>query len=292
MTRRVSLLVNPHAGRGRSAALADAATARLRAAGLEVAVLAGTDAAASTGLAREAVTAGTDALVAVGGDGMVHLALQVLVGTPTALGVIPAGTGNDVARALGVPRDDPAAATAVVAAGRTRRTDLARAGGTWYASVLAAGFDSLVNDRTNRMRWPRGRARYSLAVLAELAHLGPLPFVVEVDGERTALDATLVAVGNTSSYGGGMRICPAARADDGLLDVTVIAAAGRAKLVRTFPTVFRGTHVRDPGVTTLRGQRVRLHCPGVTAYADGEPVAALPLEVTCAPGAVSVLAPA
>ena len=291
MTRRISLLVNPHAGRGHAGRLAAAAAQRLRAAGIETEVLAGPDAAATAELARSSLATGTDALVAVGGDGMIHLALQLVAGTETPLGVLPGGTGNDVARMLGIPRADPVAAVDLLVSGGTRRIDLGRAGDTWFATVLASGFDSRVNDRTNRMRWPRGRARYNLAILAELAHLTPLSFTVELDDETLELDAMLVAVGNGSSYGGGMHICPDADPTDGLLDVTLIAAAGRTKLVRTFPSVYRGTHVRDPGVHTFRSRTVRLSSPGVSGYADGEPVASLPVVVSCVPGAVSVLAP-
>lgn len=291
MTRRLTLLVNPAAGRGRALGLAAAATARLRTAGCEVVVVAAPDAASTVALARDSVDAGTDGLVAVGGDGLVHLALQLVAGTETPLGVLPGGTGNDVARTLGVPRDDAAAAVAVLAAGRTRRVDLGRVGETWFASVLAAGFDSRVNARTNRMRWPRGRARYTVATLVELARLEPLAFTVETDDTTLELDATLVAVGNGTSYGGGMRICPDARLDDGLLDVTVVGSSSRTRLVRTFPTVFRGTHVHDDRVTTLRAERLRLTASGASAHADGEPVATLPLEVTCVPGAAAVIVP-
>ncbi|GAB2923386.1 diacylglycerol kinase [Rhodococcus aerolatus] len=290
-TRRLTLLVGPRAGRGRADGLAEAAAGRLRGAGCEVQVVTAPDAAATTAAARAAVDAGTDALVAVGGDGMVHLALQLVAGTETPLGVLPGGTGNDVARTLGVPRDDSAAAVEVLLDGRTRRVDLGRTGPTWFASVLAAGFDSRVNARTNRMRWPRGRARYTVATLVELARLEPLAFTVETAEQTLELDATLVAVGNGTSYGGGMRICPDARLDDGLLDVTVVAASSRTSLVRTFPTVFRGTHVLDDRVTTLRTDRVRLTAPGAGAHADGEPVATLPVDVECVPRAVTVLVP-
>ena len=132
----------------------------------------------------------------VGGDGMVHLAVQALAGTETALGIIPSGTGNDVARYLDLPRSDPQAAADVVVGSRTRRIDLGRAGGQYFVTVLAAGFDSKVNERANAMTWPRGQMRYNLATLAELRVFEPLPYTLELDGEVRQVEAMLVAVGN------------------------------------------------------------------------------------------------
>ncbi len=202
--------------------------------------------------ARRAVAEGCGALVVCGGDGIVHLALQAVAGTHTALGVIPAGSGNDFARAAGIPLGDLPAAVATICGGHSVSMDLGRANGRWFGTVLASGFDSRVTDRMNSMRWPRGKARYHAAIVAELAAFRPLPFVLEVDGERREVEAMLVAVGNGSTYGGGMRICPAARTDDGLFDVTVITTLSRAKLIRLFPRVYPGTHVERREVLTFR----------------------------------------
>jgi diacylglycerol kinase (ATP) len=295
VARSVALLVNPTAGKGRAGRLATAATAALRAAGLSVAVLVGRDPDEAAELARAAVGGGVDALVALGGDGMVHLALQVVAGTPTPLGILPAGTGNDLAATLGIPARVPAAVrllTATLAADPAGRPiDAVRVGPRWYGCVLGAGFDSLVNDRANRMAWPRGRMRYNLAILAELRVFRPLPFVVDLDGERLTTDAMLVAVGNGRSYGAGMRITPAALVDDGLLDVAVLGRISTFGFLRTFPKVYRGTHVRHPAVTMRRARTVTIDSPGVNAYADGEYLAPLPVTCECVPGAVRVLAP-
>ncbi|MEU3946966.1 diacylglycerol kinase [Streptomyces sp. NPDC029526] len=296
MTSEITLFVNPTAGRGRGARAALPAAAALRDAGYTVRTLVGDDAADALVRARAAVAEGTGALVAVGGDGMVHLALQAVAGTGTPLGLIPAGTGNDFARALGLPLRDPAAAGRTAAdaltRGRTRALDLGRAGDRWFANVLASGFDSRVNDRGNRMRLPVGRFRYDLAMLAELAALRPIPYRITVDGgEVREVEATLVAVGNGPSYGGGMRVCHGADLGDGLLDVTVVGACTRTTLLRVFPTVYRGTHLGHPVVSVLRATRVELAADGVTGYADGEPVGPLPLTVRCVPAAVRVLTP-
>ncbi|WP_405006945.1 diacylglycerol kinase [Kitasatospora purpeofusca] len=295
---RVVLLTNPAAAAGHAEPAAHRATARLRALGITVDPRAGGSAAESLALAREAVASPScDALVVVGGDGMINLALQAVAGTATPLGVIPAGTGNDHARAHGLPRDTPEAAADTVAAGRTRTVDLGRvtaADGTtrWFGSVLASGFDSLVSDRTNRLRWPRGRMRYNLAIAVEFANLRPLPFRITLaDGTRIDRDLTLAAVGNTSSYGGGMLICPDADPADGLLDVTLVDAMPRRRIARFFPTLLKGTHTARPEVTTHRTTSLRLDSPGITAYADGEFMAALPVEVTVVPAALRLLVP-
>ncbi|MDQ4086069.1 MAG: sphingosine kinase, partial [Actinomycetota bacterium] len=258
--------------------------------GHRVRELAGRDADESNDLAAGALADGPDGLVVVGGDGMVHLAVQHLAGTTVPLGVIPAGTGNDVARYLGVPRRNPAAAAAVVGRGHVRKMDLARAGSVYYATVLAAGFDSQVNERANRLTWPRGQMRYNVAVAAELRTFAPVRFSLELDGVRRELDAMLVAVGNGPSYGGGLRMCEGAVLDDGQLDVVVIKPVGRLELVRVFPRLFSGTHVTHPQYEHHRVTRVSLAAAGIAAYADGERVGALPLTVESVPRAVTVFA--
>jgi diacylglycerol kinase (ATP) len=295
VTADVTLLVNPAAGRGRGAAAAGPAADALRAAGLTVRAVAGTGPGDVLDLARAAVAAGPDALVVVGGDGMVSLALRAVAGTPVPLGVVAVGTGNDIARACGLPLRDPAAAARLAAdalkAGTARTIDLGRVGSAWFGSVLAAGLDAKVNDRANRMRRPRGRLRYDLALLAELAALRPVPYRIRLDdGPWRETEAVLVAVGNGPSYGGGLRICPAARLDDGVFHLTVVGPVSRRTLVRVFPRVRHGGHVTHPAVAVHRAARVELEAPGLTAYADGEPLGPLPLAATCVPGAARVLA--
>jgi diacylglycerol kinase (ATP) len=290
VTRRIALLVNPVSGKGRGARLLAPVGDRLRSAGVDVDVIVGRDADEAFDLVRTVVASdpGVDGVVAVGGDGLVNLAVQVVAGTAVPLGIIPAGSGNDVARALGIPRGDPLAAADLVLAGTTRAIDLGRADGRWFAGVLGSGFDSMVNERANRMSWPTGRSRYNLAILAELRVFRPVPFVLELDGERWETEAMLVAVGNGSSYGGGMRVCPDARLDDGLLDVTVLGPISKPEFLRVFPSVYKGTHVHHRAVTVRRARTVVLSSPGVTAYADGERVAALPVRCDAVPAALQV----
>ena len=290
----MALLVNPTAGKGRAAHVVANVTERLRAGGANVAILVGRDVDDAKALARQAIADGVDALVALGGDGMVHLALNVVAGTATPLGIIPAGTGNDLAATLELPTKDPAAAADALmrclnGAG-PRPMDAVRVGDKWFGCVLGAGFDSRVNDRANRMSWPRGRMRYNLAILAELRVFRPLPFVLELDGERWETEAMLVAVGNAKSYGAGMKVTPDAEVDDGLVDVQVLGPVSKPEFLKTFPKVFKGTHVSHPAVTIRRAKVVSLSSPGVTAYADGEYLADLPIVCETVPGAVRILA--
>ncbi|MEV5507235.1 diacylglycerol kinase [Streptomyces orinoci] len=296
MTSDLTLFVNPTAGRGRGARAALPAARVLRRAGYSVRTVLGMDAPDALRRAREAVAAGTGALIAVGGDGLVSLALQAVAGTGTPLGVVAVGTGNDFARANGLPVRDGEAAARLIAAslkedgGRPRDLGLVTGSGTWFGTVLASGLDSRVNDRGNRLRFPRGRLRYDLALLAELAALRPIRYRMRLDdGPEQELEATLVAVGNGSCYGGGMRICADARLDDGLFDITVVGPCHRRTLLTVFPRVYRGSHLGHPKVTVHRAARVSLAAEAVTGYADGEPLGPLPLTAEAVPGAVRVL---
>jgi diacylglycerol kinase (ATP) len=290
----VALLVNPTAGKGRAARAVADVVDTLRGRGIDVAILIGTDVEHAKSLSRTAIDNGVDAVVALGGDGMVHLVLNLVAGTSTPLGIIPAGTGNDLANHLGLPTKDPVAAAALIAdrleSGSPRPMDAVRVGDRWFGCVLGAGFDSRVNDRANRMSWPRGRRRYDIAMVAELRVFKPLPFVLELDGERLETEAMLVALGNARSYGAGMKVCPDASLDDGLLEVTIIGPLSKLEFLRTFPRVFKGTHVTHRAVTCRKAKVVSLSSPGVTAYADGEFLADLPITCETVPGAVQVLA--
>ena len=294
---RVTVLTNPASGHGSATHAAERAIAQLHRRGVDVVAIAGSDARHARRLVDGALERGMDALVVVGGDGIISLALQALAQSRIPLAIVPAGTGNDHAREFRIPGKDPEAAADVVVDGVVDTVDLGRivgADGTdkWFGTVMAAGFDSLVTDRTNRMRWPHGRMRYNLAMVAEISKLRLLPFRLSFDGgEELVTDLTLAAFGNTRSYGGGMLICPGADPTDGLLDVTMVASASRTRLIRLFPTVFKGTHVNLDEVRTARAGTITVDSPGITAYADGEYVCPLPVEVSAVPGALRILRP-
>lgn len=289
--RRIAFLSNPFSGDGVGHHRRDAVHAHLRAGGAEVEDLVGHDAAESLALVRRAVAAGVDTLVVSGGDGLIHLAVQALAGSETALGIVPAGTGNDAARAFGIPLQDPLAAAEVVLRDRRRRIDLARSGDSWYLTVLATGFDALVAKRGGAMRWPRNNLRYTAAVAVELPRFQPLRYTLAVDGAEHSFDAMFVSVANTDYFGGGMQIAAGASFEDGLLDVIIVKPLSRLNLVRFFPTVNTGQHVHHPAFERLRARSVTIAtAPAVTTYADGERFGDGPLTVECVPAALTVLA--
>lgn len=297
--RAVHVLVNPAAGRGRGAAVRDAAVARLRELGLATTVHTGSSAADTRRSADEAVAARPDALVLIGGDGTLATVLDVLAGSDIPLVLVPAGTGNDLARSLGIPFGTPEAAALAAGAvedGLPRALDIGEAvcpdGTARFLTVAALGFDAKVSERTNRLRWPRGRARYYLALIIELLRLRPMPFSVRIDAADSPLsDGTIIAVGNTRSYGGGMPVCPAADPHDGILDITHVAPVRRLQLIRLFPRLLRGTHVQLPQVTTMRAHEIEVSAPGLVVYADGERVGTERVRIRVIPGALSILLP-
>ena len=290
MPRKIALLTNPTSGKGKGGRFRDAALGRFQDAGIEVTSLQGGSADEALDLARAAIADGVDALVVCGGDGMVHLGVQATAHTQVPLGIIPAGTGNDAARYFDLPRKDPVAAADRVIAGQQRVIDLVRAGDRYFVTVLAAGFDAIVNERANRMTWPKGQMRYNLATLAELRVFEPLPYVLDIDGTEHRLDAMLVAVGNGPSFGGGLRITEGAVLDDGLLDVVIIKPMSKPGLIRTYPKLFKGTHRGVPQYEHHLARKVTVAAPGIVSYADGERFGPLPLTLECAAGALTVLA--
>ncbi|MBB4905685.1 diacylglycerol/lipid kinase family protein [Actinophytocola algeriensis] len=292
---RAAMVVHPASGLGRAGRIAGTVADRLRTAVDDLVTVEANTVEDSRRLMHKARDAGLDLVVVVGGDGSAHQGVQFCADTGVALAVVPAGTGNDLARTLaGVPEDPLKATDHLVRAikdGEQTTIDLGRVdGGPWFAGVLCAGFDSAVNERANRMRWPSGPRRYDLAILAELAKLRAGRLTVEADGDRTELDATQIAIGNIPFYGGGIPICPDADPADGLFDVTLVRAASRFDLVKMLPGLRTGKHVHHPMVTTSRTTKIRIgEANGWVAYADGERIGPLPVEVTCVPNALKVV---
>ena len=297
MTRQIRLLVNPSAGKGRALEILPDVAGSLRDGGANLEILLSRDFAEAKSMAQQAIVDGVDVLAVMGGDGMMHLGVNTLAAahaegrSRTTLGLIPAGTGNDLCRGIGLPPKDAVAAAQVIAAGHSRSIDLARVAETYVAAVLATGFDALVNRRANQMPWPRGSTRYALAVMAELRVFSPLHYRLTLDGQIRELPAMLVAIGNTSSYGGGMLICPQADPYDGLLDVTIIHPVSRLKLLRLFPEMYSGKFVRDACVEQLRVREATVEGPGLVGFGDGEMLGAAPLRVCSVPRALPVFVP-
>jgi diacylglycerol kinase (ATP) len=296
---RVVVAINPSASFGKGRSVGPAVVQALRGAGHRVTALSEPTFADLHREAAKAIALVPDALVVVGGDGMVSLGTNLVAATAIPLGIVPSGTGNDVSRGLKIPigQTDAAIDLLLAALGHEPRVIdavLVRRSGEpdrWYAGVLSAGFDALVNERANLWRWPRGKSRYNLALLRELATLHPTTYRLVLDGVEWNTAGTLVSIANNTSFGGGMLITPDALLDDGLLDVCVVEPLSRTAFLGIFPRVFKGTHVTDPRVSIRRARRVRIEAAGVVAYADGERVGPLPLEIEVVPGALRILVP-
>ncbi|MBS2538133.1 diacylglycerol kinase [Catenulispora sp. NF23] len=297
------VLINPTSAKGAGAKAGRRAVAALRAAGIDVTEIVGRTAADGEQRAGDALLKNPEAaLVVVGGDGMVSAGLRLLTAEPECvLGIIPAGTGNDTARSLGIPLKDPEAAARVIVEGRVDRVDLGEAtvgAGTSaevvrrFSTVLACGLDSKVNDRANQMRWPRGKRRYDLSMLLELPRFKAPAFQMLLDDQERTAECMLIAVGNGPSYGGGMLICPQARMDDGRFQLTEVRKISKPALLTIFPKVFSGRHVNHPKVNVHHAARIELRADGVSCWADGERIGALPVALRTLPGALRVFRPA
>lgn len=297
MTGDVWLIANPLAGGGRGARHASVVAHALHEAGVPCRLVHPSSAADSTAAATRAVGEGARAVIACGGDGTVHAVLQAMVGSSVPMGMAAGGSGDDIAAGLGHPTHGAeviaAGLVAALSGGQERIVDVgvARADDgveRFFLGVLSTGFDSSVNERANAMRRLAGH-RYNIAIARELASFRPLDYDVVIDGVRLRAPGMLVSVGNGSRYGGGMRVCPDALPDDGLLDVTWLGALSKPTFLRVFPSVFKGTHVQHPAVRTFRGRSLRIDAPGQVAYADGERIGPLPVDIEIRPGALRVL---
>jgi diacylglycerol kinase (ATP) len=300
--KRVVVAINPSASFGRSRDVGPALVQTLRAEGHEVTSLQEPDYESLAASARAAVSRRPDALVVVGGDGMVNLGVNLLARKRVPLGIVPAGTGNDMARSLGIPYESAEASIRALSAALTREPRTidaaivrwsaavdAPAGERWVACAISAGFDAIVNERANNMRHPKGPSRYTLAILVELARLKPIHYRLTLDGRVIETDGSLVSIGNGISLGGGMKVTPDAVLDDGLLDVMIVQPLSRAKFLRIFPKVFSGTHTGLPVVRMERARRIRIEAPGIVVYGDGERMGPAPVDIDLVPGALRVL---
>ena len=228
-------------------------------------------------------------VVAFGGDGFIHEVIQHIVPRDIPLGVIPCGTGNDFARSIGIYRSTLTQQLNMIARSEPRSIDLGRVGSIWFAAILSSGFDALVNERANVMRWPKGRMRYNIAMIEKVAALRTHSYRMRCDEISLDVEATLVTVANGPSYGGGMNVCPDANLTDGLFDVMVLGQVSRIELLKVFPKVYTGRHVGHPAVSFYRCQKIEIIGSG-SSFADGEPISALPLSAECVPNALKVWA--
>lgn len=282
----VHVLANPASGGG-SADVGEVEDA-IRRAGHAVEPLRATSADGSAALAAAAVADGAQRLVVVGGDGLVRIAVGAVATTGTVLGIVPQGTGNDFARALGL-LDGSLADQVARALAPPVPVDAMRTNHGWVASVATLGFSGDVTARANRLRWPRGAQRYTVATLLQLPRLRSVRATVQIEGTIHDASTSLLSVGNTRYFGGGMAICPDARPADGHAQVVVVGAVGRWRFLRVFPRAFSGGHLRDPEVTTYRVSSVTVDGDrGEMMWADGDELGPLPVTCEIVAGALAV----
>jgi diacylglycerol kinase (ATP) len=291
------IVINPTSGRGKGKGFGEQALAEFAKHSIEIIDLSAENFAAAAKNAKEAVEKKIiDALIVVGGDGMFHLGVNAVVKSNIPVGLIAAGTGNDSARALGLPIHNvvDGVATLVAKIGKTRKVDLIESKSndrTFYSfGAVSAGFDALCNARANKWKWITGPIKYRFAMYRELAAFKPIPYRAVVDGVERVFEAILCTVSNSPSYGGGLLITPEAKVDDGKLDLFILNAISRLELIKIFPTVYYGGHVGHPAVEIMRVESIELHSPGMPAYSDGEHVGAAPVTCVVSPKALNVLA--
>lgn len=215
-------------------------------------------------------------VIAIGGDGLVHLLIQLLAHTHVPLLVFPAGTGNDFVRAQRFPLNNNLEILNYALNNNPHYIDLGGTESGYFAAILSTGFDSLVNERANAMKWITGPMKYNLAILQELPLFTPRHYQFTIDGRFFETQAMLIAVANGHSYGGGMQVCPQATFRDGFFDVMILKPVSKGHFLRIFPKVFSGNHLNDPAVEILRAHDVSISADAI-AYADGERIGSLPI---------------
>ena len=299
--QHIAMITNPTAHRGKAMMAANAALKVFESKGIEVDFHLGTSRDNVIDLTHRIVEQDAiDAIVACGGDGHINSILQSVAQTGMPLGIIPAGSGNDFARHFKIPRNPTKAAKAIVKS-ETKQIDLGRITGPdsdgnrvqrWFGTIACAGFDSLVSIRAENLKWPQGASRFNVALLQEFLALKAVATTLTLDsGETIELDATLVAVANTSSYGGGKKIAPEAKTTDGVFDITVVPAIGRATFAKNFRRVFDGTVYHMPGVYKKQAKSLTYYMWNLDMSADGEYMSHMPCTLECVPGALTLIAP-
>jgi len=282
------LIVNPASGGGVASAKGVTVARLLRDAGADKILTYSKGEQHSRVLARESAARG-DVVVAVGGDGMVRSVVGAVVAEGGILGIAPGGRGNDFARQLGLPTEAGAVAE-ILLAGRTRKVDVIDVGGEIVVGSVYAGVDSLASEIVNRSRFVPRKIQYQYAAVRALLTCKRTTYTLTIDGESRTLDAFTVIVANSGYYGSGMHVAPDAVVDDGILDIVVLGGDSKLTLLKSMPKVYDGSHVELDAVTILRGSSIRIEGAGVTAYADGDRLAELPIEATVRPRAVTILA--
>jgi diacylglycerol kinase (ATP) len=289
---RLTILLNPAAGRRRARRRFSQALEVLRSSGVNPEIEESRSPEHLVELARRAADARPDAVVSAGGDGTHHYVINGLVGSDVPLGILSLGSGNDFATGLGVPADPRAAAEALLH-GVPRSIDLARVGPAVYGCIAGAGFDSVVTRFANeQVHWVHGSPAYAWAILRCLKFYRPHALEIRSNGRDFSGDVIFVTIGNSVSYGGGVKMAPRALLDDGLLDVCVVPAMSKLELLRWVPSAYRGEHLAHPRIDYFQTSSVTLASPSrLELFGDGEFIQELPATIEVAPKALRVIVP-
>ena len=291
---KFAIAYNVKSGRGSAPQIAKKLLASLEAKGHSALLVNAPDVESMRGaLAALTKDESISAIVSVGGDGLAHLVINACAQTSIPMYTVPAGTGNDFARTNNQVSTDIDFITDRLTTETPVEIDLGLirfeqdgvARHEYFGQVLSTGFDSLVNKRANRMHWIRGQMKYNISTLLELPLFRPIKYELDLDGNTIRSSAMLVAVANGPTYGGGMRILPGADRHDGELDLLLLKPVSKIELLRVFPRVFKGTHVTHPAVEIFRSKKIALRAKAL-AYADGEYISSLPIEISIAPKAL------
>ena len=282
-----ALVINPSAGSGKGAEVGTRVAAFLTMANVAHEVISGNSAIALIKHLERFLEEFPDCtgVIAVGGDGLVHNVLQKTTPAQVPLAVIPAGTGNDFVRTLGWSLEDLELYLKRILSQPPQSIDLGVVDGEWFGAILSTGFDSIVNEKANTMKWPKGPMKYNVAIAIELPRFKPRHYEIALDDRTISTEAMLIAVSNGRSYGGGMLVCPEADIHDGFFDVMVLHPVSKLEFLKVFPRVFKGTHITHPAVEIVRSKNVTIKADAV-AYADGERIGLLPVKAQCMPGAM------
>jgi diacylglycerol kinase (ATP) len=277
------VVVNPKAGMGAAASLATRIVGFLQSREITYRMISPNSAAETKLLVRESLQRGeATQIISVGGDGLFHLLLQFVIEFKVPLAIAPGGTGNDFYRTLGWFGHDLDLYLDHLVSTKPTLVDVGVVDGEYFGAVLSSGFDSVVNERANSMKWPKGPAKYNAAIALEFPKFTPIEFRIYADEKYLEVNAMLIAIGNGRSYGGGMQVCPNADLQDGLLDIMILHPVSKLEFIKVFPTVYKGTHVDHPQVEVIRAKQVRIESSAI-AYADGERIGQLPVQVESLP---------
>lgn len=278
------LAINPTSGQGKGARIGQEVSNYLVDRKINYRLVTGANALALQENIRLQASA-SSGIIAVGGDGLIHLCIQLAVQFDLPLVTVPAGTGNDFVRALGWNPEKPLEPLWAAINNAAEKVDLGNVDGEYFGAIASTGFDSIVNERANRMKWPKGPAKYNVAMAFELPKFKPIEYNFTIDGKVFQREAMLIAAGNGKSYGGGMLVCPDADLTDGLLDLMILNPVSKREFVRIFPSVYEGKHIEHPQVEIVRAKEITIEAAAI-CYADGERIGPMPAHITVSEGAL------